>query len=348
MARSASWLWVAVPLLLALTFGLHEFAVVGGDGGSVPAATAIAGAAPHAATATTAAEDDSARWPSVPPFPPPTWTLGPVSNVGRAAPRVAGRARQFRFHVYDVPRKYIDGALAQLEERWATSGCNRHSKKSNYTMLDWRHAHSLFTADVFIARWLRFHPAHTADPREADAFVIPMMTHVYNCAGLMHYTIEILSWVIAQHPRAYKQMDHHDHYLFWWRWGMHHGSTKAFLKRLYRHFPNVNFVSFDYLELMGRNDWQDFTLALKPKYDAASHWVVMPYPDFSPGLTRPSPPVDASRAFFFYFAGTSSIGGIRRWIKRAARLTRATACTKSSAGPSSTPRAWASRPTTRR
>ena len=243
--------------------------------------------------------------------------------------------RPFRFHVYQIPDTYIHGALGLLAERWPTSFCNRHKKKTNYTNLDWRHAHSLFTADILISKYLQYHPSHTLDPAEADVFIIPMMTHAYNCAGTMFYAIDILSWV-TQFP-YYKLYGGHDHYFFWWRWGMHYKSVERLWKRVVRHFPNANIISFDFLELMGRNEWQDFSLALKPKFLQAQHWIVMPYPDFSPDLAVPralpavlmpegssassavvaaSAAVYEERKVFFYFAGTSTIGGIRRWIKR--------------------------------
>lgn len=224
--------------------------------------------------------------------------------------------RPFRFHVYNIPDKYVDGALRLLEERWATSFCNRHKVKTNYTMLDWRHAFSLFTADVFITKYLRYHPSHTNNPNEADVFIIPMMTHVYHCAGVNHYTIEVLSWLVQFHH--YKLFNQHDHYLFWWRWGMHYNSVNRFWKRVVKYIPHVNMISFDYLELMGRNVYQDFSLSLKPRFLEAQHHIVMPYPDFSPELAVAVPLSDIhrERKIFFYFAGTSTIGGIRRWIKR--------------------------------
>jgi len=226
-------------------------------------------------------------------------------------------AAQVRFHVYDVPRRLIEEPLKLLEERWSTSFCNRGKKRTNYTLLDWRHAHSLFTADVFMSRHLRHHPLHTSDPAKADAFVIPMMTHLFNCAGTLNNAIEILSWVVQERSTYYKRMDHRDHYLFWWRWGMHHGMTTKVWKRIAQHFPNVNFISFDFLELQGRSHFQDFTLSLKPNFLKARDWIVMPYPDFSPALAAP-PPIEADtrRDTFFFFAGTSTIGGVRRWIQR--------------------------------
>jgi hypothetical protein len=250
-----------------------------------------------------------------------TWLRNGVHAPPGEAPMIdKGRVRRpFRFHVYDIPRKYIDGALKLLEERWSTSFCNRGKKKSNYTMLDWRHAHSLFTADVFMSRHLRYHPQHTNNPDHADVFIIPMMTHLYNCAGTMHYAIEILNWVIQERGVYYKRMNQRDHFLFWWRWGMHFGSTNKLWKRISAHYPNVNFISFDYLELQGRNNFQDFTLALKPKFATAQNWIVVPYPDFSPALSVavPKERIHDKKDIFFFFAGTSTIGGIRRWIKRA-------------------------------
>lgn len=222
--------------------------------------------------------------------------------------------RPFKFHVYRIPDKYVADAFAKLAQNWPTSTCNR--KKSNYTMLDWRHAHSLFTADVLITKYLRFHPSHTNNPDQADVFIIPMMTHVFNCAGTMGYATEVLSWVV-QFP-YYKRFDNHDHFIFWWRWGMHYNSVLRFWKRVQRYIPRANILSFDYLEIMGRNQWQDFSLALKPKFDSVSDGIVLPYPDFSPALAVPIPTeeVHKERPIFFFFAGTSNIGGIRRWISR--------------------------------
>lgn len=222
--------------------------------------------------------------------------------------------KPFRFHVYRIPDKYITGALEKLEQHWPSSFCNR--KKSDYTMLDWRHAHSLFTADIFIAKFLRLHPSHTDDPNEADVFMMPMMTHVYHCAGVHEYMIEVLSWIV-QHP-YYQLYNQHDHFFFWWRWGMHYNAVLRFWKRFVKYFPNGNLISFDYLELQGRNDFQDFSLALKPHFLRSQHHIVMPYPDFSPALREPIPSarIHDARKVYFYFAGTSTIGGIRRWIKR--------------------------------
>jgi hypothetical protein len=103
---------------------------------------------------------------------------------------------------------------------------------------------------------------------------------------------------------------------------MHSGMTAKVWKRIAGSFPNVNFISFDFLELQGRSHFQDFTLSLKPNFLKARDWIVMPYPDFSPKLKLASPsstPADsaATRDIFFFFAGTSTIGGIRRWIDRA-------------------------------
>ena len=296
--------------------------------------------------------------------------------------------RPFRFHVYDIPDRYVNGALRTLEEKWETSLCNRRNPKTNFTMLDWRHAHSLFTTDVFITKYLRRHPAHTADPAQADVFIVPMMTHVYNCASLWSYMVEVLDWVATKAPgggKYYRAMDHRDHFMFWWRWGMNSNAVGKFWKAVSRSYPNVNIISFDFLELMGRNDYQDFTLALKPRYWKAMNWIVMPYPDYCPALASYAPPllltsassdkkgdgggspggvvvgtssplpvhaasretvvypslaafqgpsntlssgaegteaiatgvVALNRSVFFYFTGTSTIGGIRRWIKRA-------------------------------
>lgn len=100
---------------------------------------------------------------------------------------------------------------------------------------------------------------------------------------------------------------------------MHYGSVQRFWKRVTKFFPNVNLISFDLLEIMGRNGYQDFSLALKPKFDRNLLNIVMPYPDFSPLLSVE--PVSAKeihereRKILFYFAGTSTIGGVRRWIK---------------------------------
>eukprot|EP00759_Apiculatamorpha_spiralis_P021524 PhF_6_TR26270/c0_g1_i3/m.37605 len=228
------------------------------------------------------------------------------------------KKRPFKFHIYDIPRKYIEGAIETLQHAWPTSYCNRHKIKTNYTMLDWRHAHSLFTVDTFIARFLKHHPHHTSDPEEADVFIIPMMTHLYNCAGVMHYMSEILN-IVTSKP-YYKRMDGHDHFVFWWRWGMNYGATRRFWKHLMSTVPAVNFISFEFLELTAKGElYQDFSLALKPKFTNAMHSIVMPYPDFSPhlqGTPITKSNVHAPRKQFFYFAGTSNIGGIRRWIKR--------------------------------
>eukprot|EP00662_Eupelagonemidae_sp_cell21_P030861 gene30861-2289_t len=106
--------------------------------------------------------------------------FGAAPVGGALAPPAAAGEPAFRFHIYPIPDKYIGGALAELERNWNTSVCNRNPKrKTSYTLLDWRHAHSLFTVDTFIARFLRRHP------RRADLFIIPAMTHLYNCAGHM-------------------------------------------------------------------------------------------------------------------------------------------------------------------
>ncbi len=245
----------------------------------------------------------------------------PSRGVSVAVPPQASLVRRpFRFHVYKLPRQYVDGALEQLHANWDRSVCNR--KKSNYTMLDWRHAHSLFTADIFITRYLRLHPQHTDDPAQADAVVIPMMSHLYNCAGTMAYMNEILAHVVQRQARRYREMDHRDHYLFWWRWGMHYGSVQRFWRRVQRHLPNVNLISFDLLEIMGRNKYQDFSLALKPRFDRNLLNIIVPYPELSP-LLRNGLDDDASapgaappeRSLFFYMSGTATIGGVRRWIK---------------------------------
>eukprot|EP00756_Hemistasia_phaeocysticola_P045052 Hpha_TRINITY_DN18821_c0_g1::TRINITY_DN18821_c0_g1_i1::g.26308::m.26308 len=245
----------------------------------------------------------------------------PLPERGRAAstrvaPDPATGEPPFRFHIYPVPDKYINGALAELERNWGRSVCNRDVKrKTNYTLLDWRHAHSLFTVDTFIARFLRQHPMHTEDPRAADVFIIPAMTHLYNCAMHMEWLVEIVQWV-AGYGDYYRLYDNHDHYMFWWRWGMHYGGTKQFFKTLMKTVPNVNWISFEFLEIMRRNEVQDFTLALKPRFREAQHGVVMPYPDFSPGLKTPVRDPNAPRRYFAFMSGTSTIGGVRRWIKR--------------------------------
>lgn len=229
-------------------------------------------------------------------------------------------SRGFHFHVYQLPRQYVEGAIDLLETMWPVSICNRGKKKTNYTMLDWRHAHSLFTADVYITRYLRLHPQHTDDPAEADVFIIPMMTHLYNCIGRMGYMVDILNHVYDKYSRHYREMDHRDHYLFWWRWGMHFGGVQKFWKKVVRYFPNINLISFDLLEIMGRNQFQDFSLALKPRFDRNLLNIIMPYPDLSPQLSgdvamNSSSADGKPRDVLFYFAGTSTIGGIRRWIK---------------------------------
>lgn len=236
-------------------------------------------------------------------------------------------ARPVRFHIYDVPERYVDGALKALEERWPTSFCNR-GKKTNYTMLDFRHAHSLFTADIWMVKNLRHHPSHTSDPRQADVFIVPVMAQLYNCAGLHTYAAEVMAWVAKERNQFYTRMQHRDHFLFWWRWGMHYGSTQKTLKKLYTIFPNVNFISYDYLELQGRSVFQDFTLSLKPNFLRARDWIVMPYPELSPRLAEPLPKssLHAPRKTLFFFAGTPTIGGIRRWIKRACEADRTGEC----------------------
>jgi hypothetical protein len=225
--------------------------------------------------------------------------------------------RPFRFHVYDIPSHYIEGALKELERRWSTSICNR-GKKTDYTMLDWRHAHSLFTADIYMARHLKHHPQHASNPDQADVFIIPMMTHLYNCAGTTNYAKEVLGWVMRERKVYYERMNHRDHFVFFWRWGMHYTSTMKLLKALGTYYPNVNFISFDFLELQGRNEFQDFSLALKPKFAQAQNWIILPYPDFSPQLATPvlDDRLHDHRENLFFFAGTTTIGGIRRWIKR--------------------------------
>ncbi|KEG07511.1 putative xyloglucan galactosyltransferase KATAMARI1-like [Trypanosoma grayi] len=220
----------------------------------------------------------------------------------------------FRFHVYDVPERYGEGALRLLEERWPVSFCNRRLPKSNYTMLDWRHALSLFTADVWMVRHIRSHPAHTNNPAEADIFIIPIIPHVYHCAHVSHYMIEVVRHIQQQYPyiRVY---DQHDHFMFWWRWALHHRSVQGFWRHVQRNIPNVKLISYDLLEIMGRNDYQDFSLALKPLFLANMLNVVVPYPDMAPALRQP-PDMAAPRPVLFYFAGTHTIGGVRRWIRR--------------------------------
>lgn len=106
---------------------------------------------------------------------------------------------------------------------------------------------------------------------------------------------------------------------------MHYGSVQKFWRRVTKYFPNVNLISFDLLEIMGRNQFQDFNLALKPKFDRNLLNIIMPYPDFSPPLMNHlvASKNDGNndeihtrkRDIFFYFSGTSTIGGVRRWIK---------------------------------
>jgi hypothetical protein len=226
-----------------------------------------------------------------------------------------GEGRPFRFYMYPLPHSHAEGAVAALQQRWDSSICNR--RRTNYTMLDWRHAHSLFTADVYIARYLRQHPAYTSDAAVADVFLVPMMTHLYNCAGLTQYAMDVLTTV--GRDKAHWQMGTHDHYVFWWRWGMNYGFVQKFWRRLMRDVPNVNFISFDFLELQGRNEFQDFSLALRPNLPKNMQGIIMPYPDFSPPLRAARTDADLlqPRRTLFYFAGTSTIGGVRRWIKRA-------------------------------
>eukprot|EP01059_Diplonema_ambulator_P022644 TRINITY_DN37978_c0_g1_i1.p1 TRINITY_DN37978_c0_g1~~TRINITY_DN37978_c0_g1_i1.p1 ORF type:complete len:488 (+),score=50.91 TRINITY_DN37978_c0_g1_i1:158-1621(+) len=244
----------------------------------------------------------------------------PVISRNSTVNQIVGREgyydKPFRFHIYKIPEKYITGALTELDKNWGHSVCNRDAtKKTNYTMLDWRHAHSLFTVDTFIARFLRHHPMHTDNPDEADIFIIPAMTHLYNCAGKMEYLIEIVNWVASQPGGHWKKYHAHDHYIFWWRWGMHYGGTIKFFKQLMRLFPRINYISYEFLEIMGRNKYQDFSLALKPRFTDYMHSIVVPYPDFSPGL-REQLPLDHPRDISVFMSGTSTIGGIRRWIKK--------------------------------
>eukprot|EP01060_Flectonema_neradi_P018399 TRINITY_DN25229_c0_g1_i1.p1 TRINITY_DN25229_c0_g1~~TRINITY_DN25229_c0_g1_i1.p1 ORF type:complete len:495 (+),score=31.32 TRINITY_DN25229_c0_g1_i1:37-1521(+) len=229
---------------------------------------------------------------------------------------VWGGKEDFKFHVYDIPDKYITGAFSRLEENWHKSVCNRDSKrKTNYTMLDWRHAHSLFTVDVFMAKYLRFHPRHTKDPEKADVFIIPTMTHLLNCAGKMDWLPKILRWVESHPGNYYKKYHSHDHFIFWWRWGMNYKGTQGFFAHLSRSFPNINYISYEFLELMGRNKYQDFSLSLKPNFHKSMMGIVMPYPDFSPNLKEIVPPTQV-RDISAFMTGTSTIGGIRRWIKK--------------------------------
>ena len=64
--------------------------------------------------------------------------------------------------------------------------------------------------------------------------------------------------------------------------------------------------------------YQDFSLALKPKFLNTMNSIIMPYPEFSPLLREPiaKDRLHDPRKILFYFAGTHTIGGIRRWIKR--------------------------------
>ena len=223
--------------------------------------------------------------------------------------------KPFAFHVYQVPERYTTGAIALMEQNWAINVFPCNKLRTNYTMLDWRHAHSLFTADVFMAKFLRLHPAHTNNPDEADIFIIPMMTHVYNCARQWNHMKEVLGFV-TQLP-YYKLYDQHDHYMFWWRWGMNQKAVGKFWKKVAQYIPNVNIISFDLLELQGRNRWQDFSLALKPRFREAVNSIIVPYPDFAPSLVAPVAAIHRSRKHFFYMSGTHNIGGIRRWIRHA-------------------------------
>jgi hypothetical protein len=239
---------------------------------------------------------------------------------GFKASLVSGRSsahRRFAFHVYNVPERYTSGAIALMEQNWNANVFPCNKMRTNYTMLDWRHAHSLFTADVFMAKFLRLHPAHTSDPAEADIFIIPMMTHVYNCARQWNHMKEVLGFV-TQLP-YYKLYDQHDHYMFWWRWGMNQKAVGKFWRKVAQYTPNVNLISFDLLELQGRNRWQDFSLSLKPRFREAVNSIVVPYPDFSPALMNPLPTTEihVPREHFFYMSGTHNIGGIRRWIRHA-------------------------------
>eukprot|EP01065_Artemidia_motanka_P021603 TRINITY_DN25843_c0_g1_i1.p1 TRINITY_DN25843_c0_g1~~TRINITY_DN25843_c0_g1_i1.p1 ORF type:complete len:522 (+),score=110.07 TRINITY_DN25843_c0_g1_i1:27-1568(+) len=239
-----------------------------------------------------------------------------LSAAQRAPTAITDPDSTFRFHVYPIPDKYIAGAMRELKRNWDRSVCNRDVKrKTNYTLLDWRHAHSLFTVDTFIARYLRFHPRHTPDPAQADVFIVPAMTHLYNCAMHMEWLVEIVQWV-AGYSEYHRIYDNHDHYMFWWRWGMNHRGTLKFFSALMRTLPNVNWISYEFLELMGRNEYQDFSLALKPRFKEAQHGIVLPYPDFSPKLQVPVADPHAPREHFAFMAGTSTIGGVRRWIKR--------------------------------
>eukprot|EP00754_Rhynchopus_humris_P007605 Rhum_TRINITY_DN13510_c0_g1::Rhum_TRINITY_DN13510_c0_g1_i1::g.60796::m.60796 len=240
-----------------------------------------------------------------------------VLGTGEAAPHASDLRRGFRFHVYDLGPKYVDGALEALERNWGRSVCNRGAKKSNFTMLDWRHAHSLFTADIFMMRYLRRHPLHTATPEEADMFIVPAMPHLYNCAGKMNLLKTIIPDLISGSGNVtWKRYHGHDHYVFWWEWGMPQGKAEKYITKVRKSLPGVNIMSYEFLHLMKRNDHQVFSLALKPHLKSSMHGIVVPYPDFSP-LRTPREAHDANRTLFAYMAGTSTIGGIRPWIKKA-------------------------------
>ncbi|KAH9584104.1 Exostosin [Trypanosoma melophagium] len=221
----------------------------------------------------------------------------------------------FRFHVYDVPEQYGEGALRLLQETWPISFCNRRIPKTNYTMLDWRHALSLFTADVWMIRHIRSHPAHTTNPAEADVFIIPIIPHVYHCAHVSHYMMEVVRYIRKRYDRYVNMYNQHDHYIFWWRWALHHRSAQGFWRYIQRRVPNIKLISYELLEIMGRNDYQDFSLALKPNFLNNILHVIVPYPDMAP-ILREVPDLNKPRSIFFYFAGTHTIGGIRRWIRR--------------------------------
>ena len=227
-----------------------------------------------------------------------------------------GGKKEFKFHVYDIPDKYISGAIEKLTENWHKSTCNRDVKrKTNYTMMDWRHAHSLFTVDIFIAKYLKYHPRHTSNPDEADVFIIPTMTHLLNCAGKMHWLPKILNWIETRPNKYHRRFHSHDHFIFWWRWGMNYRGTQDFFSHLSNSFPNINYISYEFLELMGRNKFQDFSLSLKPNFHKTMMGIIMPYPDFSPHLEHPVKETQ-QRDVFAFMTGTSTIGGVRRWIKK--------------------------------
>eukprot|EP00662_Eupelagonemidae_sp_cell21_P030860 gene30860-2288_t len=68
----------------------------------------------------------------------------------------------------------------------------------------------------------------------------------------MEWLVEIVQWV-AGYGDYHRVYDNHDHYMFWWRWGMHYGGTKKFFKKMMHTMPNINWISFELLELTKRN-----------------------------------------------------------------------------------------------